>query len=171
MPLRDLSHSRVCSCGEHDACVSSGWCAARIIIIIIIQGWSADGGGVANKGILKKVNLRQLHLDTLLSFPKAISRRTKLGTAAAWSGAIHRCLQGERESHNPCSVYDVCVLYMQLRVRCNGGGGIRRLVTHGFVIISKDHCCVSSAQTLRAVCECVCACVRRKGNTPLHGTR
>lgn len=38
---------------------------------------------VANKGILKKVNLRQLHLDTLLSFPKAISRRTKLGTAAA----------------------------------------------------------------------------------------
>lgn len=36
---------------------------------------------VENKGILKKVNLRQLHLDTLLSFPKAISRRTKLGIA------------------------------------------------------------------------------------------
>jgi len=36
---------------------------------------------------LKKVNLRQLHLDTLLSFPKAISRRTKLGTVGARGSA------------------------------------------------------------------------------------
>jgi len=63
---------------------------------------------------------------------------------------------GERIAQPLLCIWCVCVLYMlQLRARCNGGG-IRRLVTHGFVIISKDHCCVSSAQTLRAVCECVC---------------
>lgn len=99
-----------------NACVSSGWCI-RVVVV------------VENKGILKKVNLRQLHLDTLLSFPKAISRRTKLGIAPEiWRGK--KC--------NPCSMH-----------------GIRRLVTHGFVIISKDHCYVSSAQTL-----CVCVCMR-----------
>lgn len=84
-----------CVRGEH-ACVSSGWCAR------ITQGWRRTAVVVPNKGILKKVNLRQLHLDTLLSFPKAISRRTKLGTAAAWSGAA----RGERiqARHNPCYV-------------------------------------------------------------------
>lgn len=84
MPLRDLSQSPVSTGNTHVFQVAG----ARVLY----KGGGGGGGGRrarwAYKGILKKVNLRQLHLDTLLSFPKAISRRTKLGTAAAWSGVL-----------------------------------------------------------------------------------
>jgi len=74
MPLRDLSQSPVFAGSTHVFQVAG----ARVLY----KGWRRTAAA-ANEGILKKVNLRQLHLDTLLSFPKAISRRTKLGTAAA----------------------------------------------------------------------------------------
>jgi len=102
-----------CVRGEH-ACVSSGWCAR------ITQGWRRTAVAVANKGILKKVNLRQLHLDTLLSFPKAISRRTKLGTAAAWSGAAG----GERiQASQP-------LLYVQRGARRHSSASNTRFCDH-----------------------------------------
>lgn len=75
--------SRVPCDGEH-ARMCFEW-LVHTRVAVAMEGMVA----VAMEGILKKVNLRQLHLDTLSSFPKAISRRTKLGIERApgsWRG-------------------------------------------------------------------------------------